>query len=237
MPSFYSPDLQAFQPGSRHELGGAENHHLVRVSRHQVGDEIKLNSGKGLMVKARIVEIGKESSTLELLEQIPASAVPDFAIAFALLKSQHDELIVEKCTELGASAFFQLHTEFTIRKASANTNERFVKIALAAIKQCDNPFLPLITPTAKLSEALNLMRQQGYEPVICSENMPDRWMDYLEGKISKPCFLIGPEGGWSTKEKQIFVEQEIIEISISKLICRAETAAITVAAQWIMKRI
>lgn len=232
MPSFYIPELQRFQAGLTVELSGAEHHHLSRVSRHHEGDAIKLNNGSGLLALGRIAEIGKNSSSIEIMAQIPVRAVPAYAIAFALLKSQNDELLVEKCTELGATALFPLLTEFTIRKPSPNTGERFAKIALAAIKQCDNPYLPRFEQTYKLSSALDLIRNRGYEPVVCSESRPDHWVDQLQGKIAKPCFLIGPEGGWSAKELQLFQAQNIPEISISSLICRAETAAITVAAQW-----
>ena len=233
MPSFYLPELKVFQAGLIIELSGAEHHHLSRVSRHQSGDAIKLNNGKGLLALGRITEIAKNSSSIELMAQIPVCAVAEYAIAFALLKSQNDELLVEKCTELGATAFFPLLTEFTIRKPSPNTGERFAKIALAAIKQCDNPFLPKLEQTLKLSSALDLIRIKGYEPVVCSESMPEHWIDRLQGKIAKPCFLIGPEGGWSAKELELFQVQATPEISISPLICRAETAAITVAAQWV----
>ncbi|HRY84425.1 MAG TPA: RsmE family RNA methyltransferase, partial [Candidatus Cloacimonadota bacterium] len=102
------------------ELSGAEHHHLSRVSRHQSGDAIKLNNGSGLLALGRITEIGKNSTMIEVMAQIPVQAVPDYAIAFALLKSQNDELLVEKCTELGASAFFPFVSEFTIRKPSPN---------------------------------------------------------------------------------------------------------------------
>jgi len=231
MPSFYIPELSEFHSGMIVELSGAEHHHLSRVSRHQSGDAIKLNNGSGLLALGRITEIGKNSTMIEVMAQIPVQAVPDYAIAFALLKSQNDELLVEKCTELGASAFFPFVSEFTIRKPSPNTAERFAKIALAAIKQCDNPYLPGLEPCLKLSSALELIRSKGFEPVVCSESRPGHWVDQPE--IAKPCFLIGPEGGWSPAELELFQAQKIPEISISPLICRAETAAITVAAQWV----
>ena len=71
---------------------------------------------------------------------------PQIAVAFPLLKNKHDGMIVEKLTELGVKDFFPIITERTVRKLSANTVEKFHKVAIAAMKQCDNAFLPEIAP-------------------------------------------------------------------------------------------
>jgi 16S rRNA (uracil1498-N3)-methyltransferase len=76
---------------------------------------------------------------------------------------------VEKCTELGVSALFPLITDLSVRKSSANTLSRFQKIAIAAIKQCDNPWIPEIFPPQDLNRALENIKTQGYNPILCSE--------------------------------------------------------------------
>ncbi|MCK9556831.1 MAG: RsmE family RNA methyltransferase [Candidatus Cloacimonetes bacterium] len=228
MPSYYYPQLRT---DSREIiLENDEYYHLSRVKRIRSGARIMLNGGNGLSAECRVVKLEKRCAVLEAIsiKEHPAPEMP-FAIAFSLLKNHHDELVVEKCTELGASAFFPLLTEYTVRDEKRNTIFRFEKIALAAIKQCDNPYLPTIHPILNLEDALPYIRQQGYQPVLCSESEQQNCL-YDTKSTKKPCFIIGPEGGFS--EADIQVMQEIPSISICKRIVRAETAAICIASQY-----
>lgn len=233
MPSVYLKGLENLAPGSLARLEGEEFHHLARVTPRRLEEEILLNSGQGVMATAVRHASDKSSLTLKIIsaQSFPAPEHP-FAIAFALLKNRHDEIIVEKCTELGASAFFPLNSERSVRQPAPKTLDRFRKTALAAIKQCDNPWLPEVNEVRDIHDALVEIRKAGYEPVLCSERRPERWMaDPGYAADVKPCFLIGPEGGWSEAEFRLFEDLE--EICLGGLVTRAETAAIVAAAQWI----
>ncbi|HCM15897.1 MAG: RsmE family RNA methyltransferase [Candidatus Cloacimonadales bacterium] len=228
MPSYYYPLLTA---DSREIiLQDEEFHHLCKVKRVSSGSIVKINGGNGIIAECRVTSIEKRRAVLEAfhIKEHPV-AEKAFAIAFALLKNKHDELAVEKCTEMGASDFFPLQTEFTVRDENRNTVSRFEKIALAAIKQCDNPYLPAIHPIHNLAKAIAYIEERGYLPVVCSEIERDKWLHDL-GRIDRPCFIVGPEGGFSSSEMALM--QSLASISISKLILRAETAAICIASQY-----
>lgn len=212
---------------------GAEFHHLIQVTHNRVGNKVLLNSGQGLMAEAEITEIRKKQARLQLISKTKHDlhSAP-FAIAFSLLRNNHDSLIVEKCTELGARAFFPFTSEFSVRKPGPNTRARFELNALSAIKQCDNPWLPEVDEVRCLSGALESIREQGYTVILCSERRPERWLHHLGlPNTGKPCFLIGPEGGWGQDDYRYL--NSIDEISIGDLVTRAETAAISIAAQWL----
>lgn len=227
MPSVYHPQLK-----EDFCISGPEYHHLSRVLRVKIDDEILLNDGKGSLAKAIVKDIDKKCLRFELLEptvyQEPTSP---FAIAFSLLKNKHDELIVEKCTELGCLEFYPFISSYSVRKTGDIS--RFERIALSAIKQCNNPWLPHVNPVYTLREAIRQSKEQGYTPVFCSENRPESWLSDLKLPANaKPCFFIGPEGGFSEEELLYLEQEELAQISISKLILRAETAAIAIAAQY-----
>lgn len=198
---------------------------------------MKLNNGCGIMAEGRIKAITKRDAEIEIVSSSVHNAIiPHFAIAFALLKNRHDELLIEKCTELGAGAFFPLVTEHSVKTPSLNTLTRFEKIALAAIKQCDNLWLPKLHPVQTLEAAIQSIISEGYSPVLCSEQRPDSYISSLDKQI-KPCFLIGPEGGFSPSEFTYLNSQKVPSISICHLITRAETAAIAVSAQFLANRV
>ncbi len=227
MPSYYFPQLS--KSSSELILDSDEHHHLSRVKRAKIGQIILLNNGNGLLADAEILSIDKKESRLRIIDiKEIALLEPGFSIAFSLLKNQHDELIVEKCTELGAREFFPLICENTVRTPGKNTLARFEKTALAAIKQCDYPYLPKIHEPQKLEEALGKIKRS-YLPVVACENEEKHWLKDVvhEGDI---CFIIGPEGGFDPKEFNLF--EALPKISLSENILRAETAAIAAAAQF-----
>lgn len=230
MPSIYLPELSSEKKIITVE--GEEYHHLINVKRTGIGESVKLNSGAGLMAEGKLIKVNKKSAEIEIdkIETFPFPERP-FAIAFALLKNRRDDWLIEKCTELGVIAFYTMLTDYSVRTPSQNTITRFKRTALAAIKQCDNPWMPKINEPLPLKETVNKIFSEGWIPVLCSERKPDKRITYLP-KIIKPCFLIGPEGGFSEDEFTYFSEQNILSISICHLITRAETAAIAVAAQY-----
>lgn len=232
MPSYFAPTL--IENSTFVTLEGEEFHHLSRVKRLGIGDSIKLNSGGGILAVGEISQMEKAKAVINIcsVEKHP-QRLPRFAIAFAMLKNHHDELAIEKCTELGASAFIPMQTEFSVRAAGKNTLSRYEKIALAAIKQCDNPWLPTIYPILPLQKLQQQILAAGFQPILCSEKEQSQWWKSadLDGDV---CFLIGPEGGFSAAEFDML--QSVPSIKISDNICRAETAAIAIAAQFVSLR-
>ena len=228
MPSIYHPQLN-----EEHCITGQEYHHLSRVLRTKPGDVILLNDGQGSLAKAVIKNIDKKCAHFELLEAaIYHEPTSRYAIAFSLLKNKHDELIVEKCTELGCREFYPFISAYSVRKGEDIS--RFERIALSAIKQCDNPWLPHVNPVYTLKKSIKQAKEQGYTPVFCSEFRPDTWLNDLKLPANaKPCFFIGPEGGFGAEELAYLEQEKIDQITISRLILRAETAAIAIAAQYV----
>ena len=230
MPSIYLPELSSDKKNVIIE--GQEFHHLINVRRTGIGDIVKLNSGSGLIAEGKVTEVNKDLAVIEIfkIEKFPFPERP-FAIAFALLKNRNDELVIEKCTELGVTAFYPLLTDYSVRAPSKNTVSRFERIALSAIKQCDNPWLPRINEPLPLKEAVKTILAEDWKPVLCSEQRPAQRISDLPKSI-KPCFIIGPEGGFSEEEFSFFAQQDIFSISVCRNVTRAETAAIAVSAQF-----
>ncbi len=233
MPSFYSSDLTEFT--RQIILTGDEFHHLTHVMRCKTGDIIKLNNGAGIIARGEISKVEKKQVIIQVTDAIPHTPPkPAFAIAFSLLRNKNDQWLVEKVTELGVRDIYPITTRYSVRNPSDNTLNKFQQSALSAIKQCDNPFLPVIHPILDIGKALRAIREQGYQIAVASESRPDSSITDLPQDVSY-CLFIGPEGGFSAEEFQLFRESNVPEISLSPLILRAETAAITAAAQLNLK--
>ncbi len=232
MPSFYTPNLKFDDINSIIE--GEEYHHISHVFRKRIGDEILLTNGKGLLAGALITDIDKKIIKVKILNiKKEISSNPPIAMAFPLLKNKHDFLIVEKLTELGVKEFFPIITNRSVRISSSNTQEKFEKTAIAAIKQCDNAFLPKIHLTQNLQDFLENLTD--FQPFAALETGKHKNLFNLvkEFKGRPICLIIGPEGGFDESEISLFKQKEIPTFTLGNHILRAETAAIAAATQTI----
>jgi len=232
MPCFYVPDLNKTTENIC--ITDEEFHHIVHVRRKKVGDCLALTNGNGLLADTIITEIGKKylSIAIKNTKEIEASQ-PKIAVAFSLLKSKHDNLVIEKLTELGVKEFFPLITDRSVRKISTNTTEKFRKAAVAAIKQCDNAFLPEINQPQEIEEALKQITNSGFSILVALETGKRTGLkDALTRMPDKNiCIIIGPEGGFSPQEIELFAQRKLPAITLGNHIMRAETASIAAVSQ------
>jgi len=231
MPSFFAPHLTAND--NNLFISGEEYHHIIHVFRKKINDEIILTNGKGLIAKSVILSIGKKKLSVEIVDvqEIPKANL-EMAVAFPLLKNKHDFMIVEKLTELGVKEFFPIITERTVRKPSLNTVEKFEKIAIAAIKQCDNAFLPAINDCLGIKELVQKLVNKNYLPAVALEFGEHKYLNEIVSEnMRSVCLIIGPEGGFSRKEADYLISNDVVPFSLGNHVLRAETAAIAATAQ------
>jgi 16S rRNA (uracil1498-N3)-methyltransferase len=235
MPSFFTPDLD--RDAKTLGIDGDEFHHLVRVFRKKRGENIELTNGKGVTAQAVISDIGNKKLTVDINETKEfEQQIPVIAVAFSLLRNKNDHVLVEKLTELGVAFLFPYTCEHSVRNVSRNTVDKFRKVSVAAVKQCNNPFLPAIAEVQDFPEAMDTLQDQGYLVLTAAEREADL---YLTKVIPKPlphkiCIVIGPEGGFSDSELAYIRSKDIDCYTLGKNVLRAETAAITAVAQLIL---
>ncbi len=235
MPSFYTPQLI---PGmKRITIKGEEYHHIVNVFRKKENDELLLSNGKGVMSKARIESIGKGSLTaITLSTEFQKKSKPHIAAGFSLLRNKNDHIIIEKLTELGVSEFFPFISQRSVRTAGDNTVEKFIKISIAACKQCDNPYLPVIKKVDRLETTVVNLQNEGYTILAAQERGANNLITdlLLQPFPDKIALLFGPEGGFSDEEISFLKNHSIESVTLGNHILRAETAAIAGVSQLIL---
>jgi 16S rRNA (uracil1498-N3)-methyltransferase len=227
MPAFYIP----FETDDKYvEVTGDAYHHITHVLRHKKHDIFSVLNGKGSLATGKIVEIDKKSLRLDVYDiKFADYEKPRIACAFSLLKNKNDLLIVEKLTELGVSHLFPFFSKNTVIHPKENYHEKLRKVAISAIKQCENPYLPLIQDVVPLQSALSAIYTAGYTPIVASEKKPENNLYAMVSckKDVDMCIIIGPEGGFAPDEFEHFEKNDITSVSLVKNTLRAETAAIT----------
>ncbi len=207
--------------GATIELRDAEHHHL-RVMRVSVDEEVEIVNGKGALATAKITALQKESTHLLLLEvSQEAPLEQEIILIIPLMRPNKLEWIVEKATELGATALHFYAAEFSEKmQLSEHQLERLQNLCLSALKQSGRLYLPHIELVPSLERA---MVEEG--TYLFGDTTP--WQaSILDVKVERRTALItGPERGFSPKERT-FLAQKAQSVSLSAHILRAETAPI-----------
>jgi len=101
MELFYLPELNENQTIVR--LTGDEFHHLSKVLRFKVGDEIFISNGNGLITKAKLIKISRDTCESEILEiqRFERRKTRLIALLPILRQEERFEFALEKLTELG----------------------------------------------------------------------------------------------------------------------------------------
>lgn len=231
MDVYYAPP-RSIRAGSI-PLDGEEFHHCVRVARHRPGDEVFIADGEGTMYRCSLDEAGEDGAVCRILDRIPGRGEHpgEITLVAAPLKAPaRTDWMIEKATELGMRRFIPLRTRRTI--ARAEKTERWIGIALAAMKQCGRCRLPEIAPAIGYGEALDAPSSGCL--VLFHESAGDRLTAELARTLGRTprgvSILIGPEGGFDDGEVDAARSRGALVLSLGRRRLRSETAAIAALA-------
>lgn len=214
--------------GNRAFLVGAHADHLSRVLRAQIGQEFEITTGETVHV-GRIVSITAERVEFELGAQIPAPKSVPVTLVLSIFKFDRMEWAIEKCTELGVARIVPTvaqRTEVHLAAAAVKRAERWRRIAQQATEQSRRTSVPDILPPMKLKDAVALA---GSLRILLSERETEVTLkSVLQARSgsSEVVMALGPEGGWTDEEMNLFEREDWTAVSLGGTILRAETAAI-----------
>jgi 16S rRNA (uracil1498-N3)-methyltransferase len=202
----------------------AQAHYLGTVMRRAVGDVVHLFNGRDGEWTARITALGRHAAGFTVEAQFcpqERGVEPDIWLAFALLKRDATDLVVEKATELGVAAICPVVTART--NANRVNLDRLQAIAVEAAEQCERLTVPTLHAPRALAALLDAW-PAGRRLIVAAERSEAPPL----APIDTPCgLLIGPEGGFTPAELDVLRAHALVTLaSLGPRILRAETAAI-----------
>lgn len=218
--------------GNHAALTGPHAAHLVTVLRARVGQEFDIATGTNVR-RGKITSMEPEKVEFELGEEIAASAGPEVRLALAIFKFDRMEWAIEKCAELGVARIVPViaqRTESHLAAAAAKRVERWQRIARQASEQSRRKSEPMISPPTKLKDVLTL---EADVRLVLAETEHDLLLKtaLAAHRGAGPLALaVGPEGGWTHTELEMFAATDWTTVSLGETILRAETAAIAALA-------
>jgi 16S rRNA (uracil1498-N3)-methyltransferase len=191
-------------------LAPHDAHHLRRVLRVRDGDDVTIADGAGRWRHASFGDPVRATS--------PVLAEPDVSpaitVAFALVKGDRPEVVVQKLTELGVDRIVPFVAARSVvrwdgDKAERNV-ERLRKVAREAAMQCRRARVPTVDAVVRFDDLVS-------NGEVCIADLGGRPPTLRDASIA-----IGPEGGWADDERAAAAARVVL----SPHVLRAETAAI-----------
>jgi len=240
--------------GDRAALTGAHAAHLSRTLRARVGQQFEVACGEHLR-RATVSSVEDERVEFTLGEEVTAREAVPITLLLAVFKFDRMEWAIEKCTELNVTTIVPViarRTEKHLALAADKRVERWRRIAREAAEQSRRIAPPEIADPVKLKEALANFHDSTIIPhadsglsrgtcghadcdlrIVLAETGPEATLSEVlraRDNVTSLALAIGPEGGWTTEDLQLFKLSQWLAASLGDTILRAETAAISAVA-------
>ncbi len=235
MPARLFVDLPLTTAGQALDLPPGPTRH-AQVLRLQPGDTITLFDGRAEGEwTAEVTHMGRSVVQAVLRQFTPLDRELPLSVTLAVVMPANDRMdfLVEKATELGATALQPLVGERSVLRLSGERADKKVAhwqgVAQAAAEQCGRARVPTVHPVralnAWLGSAADLPPGPRWlaSPGAARVQAPSPWPQALT-------LLTGPEGGLSPAEEDAAGAQGFARIGLGPRVLRADTAPLAVLA-------
>ena len=213
---------------------GAARH--VQVLRLQPGNAITLFDGAGGEYAATVERMGRSEVTVQVGAHDPVEREAPRAVQLAVGMPTNERMdwLVEKATELGATAIQPLVTAHGVLRLSGERADKKVAhwqaVAIASCEQCGRNRVPQVLPVRSLNEWLGALPRAdaGEARCVLSFAPGARAASALAaaGQQQRFTVLSGPEGGLSAAEEEAALRSGFAPLTLGPRVLRAETAAL-----------
>lgn len=216
--------------------------HLVKVRRVKIGEDILFFDKDKTEYFCKITEISKKELRAEIINSYKSERELKYKIGAAkcVLKSDADFSAIQKATELGVKRIIPVISDNCAvnPKIIYAKSDKFQKIADESVKQCERIDFPVVEAPVKLDDVI---KRKDFDVIIVfSEKEKNvtikKFFSQTPYKGQSILIITGPEGGFSEREFKLFEENNIPQLTLGKLIMRADTA-LTAAVYGVIQEI
>jgi 16S rRNA (uracil1498-N3)-methyltransferase len=204
--------------------------HLYGPLRIRPGDKAYISDNDSFRYTAELVKINKIEAEFRVLKKIPIyRELPRITLFQCILKKNAMEYAIQKTTEIGVSSIIPVISKRTVAGAGDEDRKikRWQKISDEASKQSKRDFKCSIGKSIMLEDIDVRAFEHFFIPYEDSPDRPDLTDSLCSIKDMKNiAYIIGPEGGFSPQEAELFKKNNAVLLRFGKNILRAETAAV-----------
>lgn len=210
----------------------ANYRHIAKALRVRVGEKLLLIDENQIQYET-VIQTINSTEIYCLVEKSYLSQRDltfDLYLAQSPLRSDAQLTLIEKATELGVRAIYPVLTDNCALNSSVVEKkiEKWQKVMYEASKQCERAKIPTCYSPCNLEDILD----KKFDKIIVfaersTEKSLKRYLSDNQIKLGeKVLVIIGPEGGFSKREFELFNKNGLPLITLGNLILKAETAVI-----------
>ena len=205
------------------KLDKGQSHYLSKVMRVKENEVFSLFNKEGEW-EAKVLGIFKNIVEFKIIKQLRQKEITkELWLAFSPIKSNYQNFMLQKATELGVTKFLPIIFDRTVvRKINKN---RIEKIVIEASEQSNR----INVPTIEEAQDLNgFLKKNSMNLIFTDLNSNIKKIDKSKFTDKPVCIIIGPEGDFSeTEREKILSFKGVQPIKINENILRSETAVIS----------
>ena len=204
------------------KLDRSQSHYLSKVMRVKKNEVFSLFNSNGEW-EAKVLSISKSIIEFKITQRLRQKEnIKELWLAFSPIKSNYQNFMIQKATELGVTKFLPIIFDRTIvRKIN---KERLKKIIIEASEQSNRINVPIIEEIQSLN---NFLKANSVDLIFTDLNSVNNKIDKSKLTDRPVCIIIGPEGDFSeTEREEILAFKGVQSIKINENILRSETAVI-----------
>jgi len=205
-------------------------HHLLRVLRCRVGDNVTLFNGNGGCYQGSLVHASKQSAEVKIIRFVEdkAGQILEIILALGISRNLKMDFAVQKAVESGASKIIPLFTERShvkLKKERIQSRlDHWTKVIIHACEQSGRNTMPVLASPENINDwlqsdhiGMKLLLSTGTDKTISSIR------EKAEQRIT---LLIGPESGLDMKEHALAISRGFLPIKLGPRTMRTETAVV-----------
>ena len=205
------------------KLNKDQSHYLTKVMRVKENDVFSLFNKEGEW-EAIILGISKNTVEFKIIKQLRQKEITkELWLAFSPIKSNYQNFMLQKATELGVTKFLPIIFDRTVvRKIN---KDRLEKIVIEACEQSNRINVPNIEDAQDLN---SFLKKNSMDLIFTDLNSNINKVDKSKFTDKPVCIIIGPEGDFSeTEREKILSFKGVQPVKINENILRSETAVIS----------
>ncbi len=214
------------------KLDEKASHHLARVLRVNIGEEIILFNGEGGEYPAVIRAVSKKNVDVEILSHTQRDTESPVAIYLAqgIARGEKMDFVIQKAVELGVTEIFPVVTErCNVRLDHEREQKRmqhWQAVVISACEQSGRNRIPLLHAPQDLTVWLQNVKAE--KKLVLSPHVTEKLSAGVRpGAVA---ILIGPEGGLSSNEMRAATDNGFTPLNLGPRVLRTETAALAALA-------
>ena len=205
------------------KLDKGQSHYLSKVMRVKENEVFSLFNKEGEW-EAKVLGISKNIVEFKIIKQLrQKETTKELWLAFSPIKSNYQNFMLQKATELGVTKFLPIIFDRTVvRKIN---KDRIEKIVIEASEQSNRINVPIIEEAQDLN---GFLKKNSMNLIFTDLNSNIKKIDKSKFTDKPVCIIIGPEGDFSeTEREKILSFKGVQPIKINENILRSETAVIS----------